>query len=186
MTPRICPRESDVLGLVSINQWPRQADVDLVMHVAGCAACAETVTVAAALRQMEDDEVSPPLPDARAVWQRAQWQARQDAMSRAAGPVVAMQGIAGVGTLTLLVVTAVWLGTRAPVGERLTAYWNGLKAASASIGSAAVSGAGVFTFDVPAGTVWLLGGALALGLTAVAVAVGLSTLADLQSEPRRR
>lgn len=186
MTPRICPRERDVLELVSISQWPRQADVDLVTHVAGCAACAETVLVAAALRQMEHDDAVAPLPDARVVWQRAQWQARQDAMARAAGPVVAMQGIALVGVITLMVVVAGWLGTRAPLGDRLTAYWDGLKTASASMGSAAVSGAGVFTFDMPASTIWLLGGSIALGLTAIAIAMGLSTLADLQADPRRR
>ena len=186
MTPYICPREREVLELGSIGQWPRQADVDLVMHVAGCAACAETVTVAAAVRELECAEPVGPLPDARAVWQRAQWQARQDAVARAARPVTAMQGVAVAGVVMLILVTAGWLSTRSSFGDRVATFWNGLQAATASIGSAAVSVADLFTFAIPVTAVWLIGGALALGLTAVAIAVGLSTLADLQADGRRR
>jgi hypothetical protein len=186
MTPRVCSREHDVLTLVSIGQWPRQAETELVAHVAGCASCAETVTVAAALRELDYDEVTASLPDARAVWQRAQWQARQDAMARAARPVVAMQGVAVIGTLTLMVVAAVWLSTRLLFGERIAAFWRSLRTAAASAGAAAVTVADLLTFEIPGSVVWLLAGAITLGLTAVAIAIGLSTLADLQSEPRRR
>ncbi len=186
MTPRVCSREPDVLTLVSIGQWPRQAETDLVAHVAACASCAETVAVAAALRELEDDEEMAPLPDARAVWQRAQWQARQDAMARAARPVVAMQGVAALGILTLMVVAVGWLSTRLLFGDRIAAFWSGLRTAARSFGTAAVTVADLLTFEIPGSVVWLLGGAIAVGLTAIAIAIGLSTLAGLQSESHRR
>jgi hypothetical protein len=186
VTPRICSREQDVLALVAIGQWPRQAETELVAHVAGCPSCAETVTVAAALRELEYEEEAVPLPDARAVWQRAQWQARQDAMQRAARPVVAMQGVAALGITALIVVAVGWLSTSWLFGDRIVAFWNGLGTAATSIGTAVVNLADLFTFDIPGSVIWLLAGAIAIGLTAIAIAIGLSTLADLQSDPRRR
>jgi hypothetical protein len=184
--PRICPREQDVLALVSIGQWPRQAEPGLLTHVAGCASCAETVTVAVALFACDPGEVTAPLPDARAVWQRAQWQARQDAMQRAARPVVAMQGVAAVGIIALVVVAAGWLMVSASLIDRVRTMTSGLRTAVGSIGTAAVTVADIFTFEIPGTVVWLLAGAIALGLTAIGVAVALSTLADLQGEPKRR
>lgn len=186
MTPRLCPRDFDVLQLVSIGQWPRQADVDLVTHVAGCPSCAETVTVAAALRALEHDEATPSLPDARVVWQRAQWQARREAMKRAARPVVAMQGVAAVGIIALVVMAAGWLTMSASFGERVGELARRVMTAAGSMGTAAVTVADLFTFEIPGSVVWLLAGAIALGLTTIAVAIGLSTLADFQSEPRQR
>jgi hypothetical protein len=184
--PRICPREQEVLALVSIGQWPRQGDPALLTHVAGCTSCTETVTVAVALHACEAGESMAPLPDARAVWQRAQWQARQDAMQRAARPVVAMQGVAAVGIVVVVVVAAGWLRMSAPLADRARALAGGLTAAAGSIGTAAVTVADIFTFEIPGSVVWLLAGAIALGLTAIGVAVALSTLADLQGEPKRR
>ncbi|MCC7042422.1 MAG: hypothetical protein IT183_01035 [Acidobacteria bacterium] len=175
-----------MLALVAIGQWPRQAETELVAHVAGCASCTETVTVAAALRELEYEEEAAPLPDARAVWQRAQWQARQDAMQRAARPVVAMEGIAALGIIALIVVAVGWLSTSWLFGDRVAAFWQGLRIAATSVGAAAMSLADLFAFDIPGNVVWLLAGAIALGLTAIAIAIGLSTLADLQSDPRRR
>jgi hypothetical protein len=183
VTPRLCSREQDVLALVAIGQWPRQADTGLVAHVAGCAACAETLTVAAALRELEYEEATVPLPDARAVWQRAQWQARQDAMQRAARPVVAMQGIAALGVIALIVAAVGWLSSSWLFGDRVAVFWNGLRTAATAIGTAAVNLAGLFTFDVPANIIWLLAGVLGVGLTAIAIAIGLSTVADWEQGP---
>lgn len=183
---RICPREHDVLTLVSIGQWPRQAEAELVSHVAGCSSCAEAVTVASAVRDLEQDEVLAPLPDARAVWQRAQWQARREEMERAARPVVAMQGIAAIGIITMIVVAAGWLSTRVLFGDRMAALWNGLQTVAASIGTTVLTVADLFTFEIQGSVVLLLAGAIALGLTAIAIAIGLSTLADVHREPRRR
>lgn len=177
-----CSRESDVLSLVSIGQWPRQADDELTAHVAGCAACAETITVAAALFELDQDDALPALPDARAVWQQAQWQARHDAMQRAARPVVAMQGVAAVGVITAIVAALVWLSASFSLGDRILALGASARASAAAIGTTAVTVADLFTFEVPASVVLLLAGSLALGLTAIGVAVALSTLADLRSD----
>jgi hypothetical protein len=185
VTPRICSREHDVLALVAIGQWPRQAEAELAAHVAGCGSCAETVMVAAALRELEYEEAPAGLPDARVVWQRAQWQARQDAMQRAARPVVAMQGVAALGIVLLILVAAGWLSTRLLFGDRMAALWNGLQTAAASVGTTALTVADLLTFESQGSVVLLLAGAVALGLTAIAIAIGLSTLADLQSDRRR-
>jgi len=188
VTTRLCSREPDVLTLVSIGQWPRQAEIELVSHVATCPSCAEAVTVAAALREIERDEVEVigPLPDARVVWQRAQWQARRDEMARAARPVVAMQGIAAIGLITLIVVAAGWLSTRVLFADRIAALWNGLQLAAASIAATALTVADLFTFEIQGNVVLLLAGAIALGLTAIAIAIAVSTLADVHREPRGR
>lgn len=177
-----CAREADVLSLVSIGQWPRQADDELNAHVACCAACAETVAVATALLEFEQDDVVPPLPDARAVWQQAQWQARQDAMQRAARPVVAMQGVAAVGVITTIVAALVWLSASFTLGDRIVALATSARSSASAIGATAVTVADLFTFEVPVSVVWLLAGWGALGLTAICVAVALSTLADLRSD----
>lgn len=177
-----CVREAEVLSLVSIGQWPRQADDELTVHVAHCAACAETITVASAMLEFEQDEVTSPLPDARAVWQQAQWQARQDAMQRAARPVVAMQGVAAVGVITAIVVALAWLSASTTFGDRIIALTASARSSAAAIGAAAATVPDLFTFEVSTSVVWLLAGWGALGLTAIGVAVALSTLADLRSD----
>jgi hypothetical protein len=186
VTTRFCPREHDVLMLVSIGQWPRQAEAELVLHVASCSSCAEAAVVAAAVRELDQDEALAHLPDACVVWQRAQWQARREEMQRAARPVVAMQGIAAICILTMIVLATAWLSTRMLFADRLAGLWKGLQAAAASIGTTALTVADLFTFEIQGNVVLLLAGAIALGLTAVAVAIGLSTLADVHREPRRR
>jgi hypothetical protein len=190
MMPRVCPREADVLHLVTIGQWPRQADADLVSHAAVCDGCAEVLVVAVALRTMDDDVAAGTetrsLPDGGAVWQRAQWQARQDAMQRAARPVVAVQGIVAVGTVAMIVAGVAWLASSLEVTLDPAALAGGLQATRDWLAASAASMAPIFVVDVPASVLWMVAGAVALGMTVVGVAVGLSTLADLQSDPPAR
>lgn len=186
MTPRLCPREVDVLALVSIGQWPRQAETELAAHVASCASCTEVAAVATAMREIDQDEAAVHLPDARVVWQRAQWQARRDEMQRAARPVLAMQALAAIGIVSLILTAAGWLGSNALVADRSAALLSGFQTAAGSIGTTALTVADLFTFEIQGSVVLLLAGAIALGLTAVAIAIGLTTLADLHRESRGR
>ncbi len=183
MTIPMCPHEAEVFELVSIGQWPRQADAALTAHVAKCASCAEVAVVAAAFRAFDDEDVAPALPAAGAVWQKAQWQARQEAVRRATFPVAAAQTITAFAVVACLVVAAVWLLNDVP--------WTGL-AASATERGAAVTGATSSWMsqanestrrELPAGLLWLIGAVALASATVVGLAAGLTSLADLQSEP---
>ena len=90
-----CPREADVLDLVWTGQWPARADRPLVEHVRECAVCRELAAVAAAMGDLHEATAAEiKVPDAAAVWYRAQVRARQDLARRAARPVAAAQAAA--------------------------------------------------------------------------------------------
>ena len=44
-----CARETDVLDLIAIGQWPARADATLAAHVASCASCSDLAIVASAI-----------------------------------------------------------------------------------------------------------------------------------------
>jgi hypothetical protein len=135
--------------------------------------------VALALHEAQEDVIDVPvLPDARAVWQRAQWQARRDAQERAARPVVTMQVIATVVAVAAMLLAVVWLTVWTSIGDRIQVFAQGVRDGATSAGAAAVTVADVFTFEVPVGAIWLLGGAVAVGLSVAGLAVAFSVLAD--------
>lgn len=101
-----CPRESDVLELVSIGQWPGRADQSLRDHVAGCDVCADLAIAAAAIVELRDADGQPVgVPDASVVWYRAQIHARLDAARRAARPLRLAQAV---GAVCFIAVGLAW------------------------------------------------------------------------------
>jgi hypothetical protein len=181
-----CPRESEALALVGIGQWPHRAEPELLGQVAGCASCAEAIDVASALAEIEEGEARRPLPDAAAVWQRAQWQARHDAVRRAARPVLTVQAVLAIAIVALMAAAVTWLvRIDAPAGPR--AALGRLSAAlSEAFGPAVVAVTDVVRLEFPSGPVVLIGGAVGLGLVILVVAVGLAALADVQTVPSPR
>lgn len=123
-----CPREDDILDLIAIDQWPRQADAALRAHAAQCAVCADLVTVASAIAIDRDGAPAPTPPDASAVWRQAQYRARQDAAARAMRPLLIAQVAAAVAAVAL---PAAWWA----VGSAgFTTWWAGVEqTASATI-----------------------------------------------------
>lgn len=186
MTARFCAREADVLELVAIGQWPRQASDDLAAHVVGCAACSDVVMVALALRdgddQMTDTADVAVVPDAAAVWQRAQWRARQEAMRVASRPVVAAQAVAAIGILALIAGGTAWLMNLLPdrgeiagtATDRASSFFAAVAASWSSV--ARVAG------ETSPSLMWILPLAVGGIVGAVGLALLLSTIADLASD----
>jgi hypothetical protein len=90
-----CKFESEVLAAVLEARWPERADAELRKHVKGCAICAETAAVAAALEaEHESLRAEADLPDGGRVWWQAQLRARREAAKVAGRPITAAQILA--------------------------------------------------------------------------------------------
>jgi hypothetical protein len=83
MTDDLCSREAEVLRACESGTWTS----GLEQHLATCDSCREVETVARALRLAVAAEPATSVQDASAIWWRAQWQARQDARTRAMLPI---------------------------------------------------------------------------------------------------
>jgi hypothetical protein len=98
---------------VSAGWWPERADEELRGHVATCAVCRDVVLVASALTDADAETGPRPLPDASAVWLKAQIRARAEAMRMAERPISVAQAVgfaAAVGVLgALLGASSPWL-----------------------------------------------------------------------------
>lgn len=105
-TARVCPCESEVLGLVSMGQWPARADAALRAHVDDCDVCGDLAAAAAAILELRDAPEQPvSVPDASVVWYRAQIHARIDATARAARPLRMAQAT---GAVCFIAVALAW------------------------------------------------------------------------------
>jgi hypothetical protein len=110
-----CPYESDVVDAIHAARWPAGADATLVAHVASCEICHDVATVLPAVLELVDgvDESAPQVPEAGAVWLRAQWRARAEAERTATHPITAAQGVALAGAAgvvgALVGATSSWL-----------------------------------------------------------------------------
>ena len=173
-----CSRETEVLDLVGIGQWPARADADLATHVASCPHCADLVVVASAILDERDrGEQYARLPDAGIVWFRAQVRAREDARRRAARPLLIAQ-IAGAAVVVAIL--AMWSGGLIERVPALAASgWSALADLFATqpalIGEAgAQSGATVSQTT----NSWLVPALLVTTLVVVMLAFGVSRLAD--------
>lgn len=181
MSAACCAREPDVLALVAIGQWPRQADDALVAHVAACGACADALIVALAMRETIDEAPPAAVPDAAAVWQRAQWRARQEAMRVASRPVLAAQAVVVAGVIATLALVSLWLADRLP-GRRVVA---GAVVARGSLLVAPLRDAWasmVGALEPSASAIWTVSALVAVPLLVVGLALLLSTIADLASD----
>jgi hypothetical protein len=158
--------------------------------VTSCEACEDLVIVAAALLEAERPAVRPSsLPTASAVWQRAHWQARQAAARDAARPLLVVQRLAAFSLMAVLVAGAGWLSGLLPARDALIAPAGRLWAAlvSDSHAAATVLIGAVARPVVPPALGWVVGGAVAAGVLLVALAFGVSRLADsaVETQPRR-
>jgi len=122
MTGSSCAHERDVLDLVAVGQWPQRASSALRAHVASCSSCAEVASIAAAVREWDDAEAVPHVPEAAVVWRRAQVRAHEAAARTASRPIWATQLAAAAGFVAALV----WIG---PSAVWYGAIWQSITAA---------------------------------------------------------
>jgi hypothetical protein len=94
MTAVECPYEQDLLDAIQAARWPGRADPALRSHVAGCPVCRDVAAVAPTLMGGSDADPEHHLPEAGAVWLRAQWRARAEAERTATHPITAAQAAA--------------------------------------------------------------------------------------------
>jgi len=137
-----CARESDVLDLIAIGQWPSRADESLRRHVASCASCADLAAVASAVIEASDAEIARArVPDASVVWYRARQRAREEKMRRAARPLLITQTAAAVAIFALGALAwstgASWLAGWSGELRTLLGGWP-VRAASIALGGWAV------------------------------------------------
>jgi hypothetical protein len=89
-----CPHEQDVLNAIQASRWPDRAEAALTAHVAECAVCRDVATVAPMVIGATDGFAGIHVPEAGAVWLRAQWRARAEAERVATHPITAAQAAA--------------------------------------------------------------------------------------------
>lgn len=125
MNPLECPYESEVVAAVTAGRWPARAGEDLRAHVAGCGVCQDVVTVSAAFADEGAADPRPRLPDASAVWLRAQLRARAEAARLAERPITFAQAVA---LATAVGVVGALVGASSP-GLRAAIDWVGVSLA---------------------------------------------------------
>jgi|ERR1043166_4464298 len=108
---RSCPREDEIVELVMAGQLTSEGAAALRAHAGQCRACAETLELAALLR--EDQRTlcdAAAVPSSGAVWWRATIRARADAARTAGQPITLLQGVAAATVVGLFfgLVTAWW------------------------------------------------------------------------------
>ncbi|MEO8482990.1 MAG: hypothetical protein ABI634_12320 [Acidobacteriota bacterium] len=181
-----CARETEVLDLIAIGQWPARADADLAAHVASCPNCVELALVASAIVDVRDSgEGYRHLPDSGIVWLRAQMRAREDATNRAARPLWLAQ-FAGVAAVVAIL--AIWSsGLMGSVSGVASSGWTSMTDLFARVPE-------LFVLSIqPAGggtgaetaTRWLIPGLIVATLGVIALAFGVSKLADGDGEEPR-
>jgi len=176
-SPALCPRETEVLDLVSIGQWPSRADADLIAHVAGCETCADLASVAAAMAELgENARMSVRVPDASVVWYRAQMAARDEITRRATRPMLVAQ-IAAVGAF----LTGGFFAWQLGLGAWVTEVW----ATTGTFSWASLPSIQANTGLLAAASTWRW---VALGLLAwtalIPAAFYLARVADRGGEPQ--
>src|SRR5690606_36833805 len=163
--------------LVTIGQWPRQADEAMVAHVAACDACADALVVAQPMRESFEDAPPAPVPAATVVWQRAQWHARQEAMRVASRPVLAAQAVVVAGAIAALGLVSLWLATRL-AGRTAMVDAAATRATSLVALVRDTWSSALTAIDPSSGLVWTAWAIVSVPLLAVALALLLSTIAD--------
>jgi hypothetical protein len=89
-----CPFEQDLLDAIQASRWPGRAEPALAAHVAECAVCRDVAAVAPLVIEAAETPAEIHLPEAGAVWLRAQWRARAEAERTATHPMTAAQAAA--------------------------------------------------------------------------------------------
>ena len=96
MTSAECPREQDLVDVLTTGRWPERCEDDLRRHVSACQGCRDVVAI---LEPMQDTwtatRAGAQLPASGMVWWRAQMRARQEAARAAERPVTVAQLVGG-------------------------------------------------------------------------------------------
>lgn len=170
---RSCPRETDVLDLVAIEQWPARADAQLRAHVETCPVCSDLVVAASAIVELRNGQAQPSVPDASVVWYRAEVRAREEAARQASRPILAAHGLAVAG------VAALSLAWWADAASWARAWWHGFGAMLPDL-PADVSLQTLSDAVSPVG--WLIIAVTAAWLVVLPLAFSLARLADADNE----
>lgn len=154
MFGRICEREPEMLQAAARGEAATSPGV--TTHLASCASCRDAVATVAWMREMADTSADAPhpLPDAGAIWWKAQLLRRWESERRAVAPIERMHWVeisAGVVSLGVFLVWQ-WSGL-----VNLLARLNPASLATISSSSAAAASPTVLMFVV--------GLTLALGAT---------------------
>jgi hypothetical protein len=89
-----CPREQEIVQAVLAGAWASVDDEDLKAHAAQCPTCAEIATIAALMRDDNDQaRRDVRVPAAGQVWWRAAVRARLERTQAATQPITWMHGI---------------------------------------------------------------------------------------------
>jgi hypothetical protein len=126
MTVQDCPREPEVIRVMTAGRWPDQCDDTLRTHVAQCEVCTDVVAIANLLhleRDGLDGEMT--LPVAGQVWWRAAIRARLEASQQATRPLSWAFGIgvACLAGLALAVVELLWSPMQLALRSTATSGW---------------------------------------------------------------
>ena len=106
-----CAREQEVVAAIRSGGWPTACEPALRLHVDECERCADTVLVAAALRQDRAEAIqAAPLVSPGLLWWRAQLLRRQKAIEQVAKPI----SVAGTLALFASIIAVIGLA----VGQR--------------------------------------------------------------------
>jgi len=89
-----CPHEQELLDAIQASRWPDRAEAALRAHVDECAVCRDVATVAPIVMGATEGLAGVHVPEAGAVWLRAQWRARAEAERLATHPITAAQAAA--------------------------------------------------------------------------------------------
>lgn len=103
MKEHFCEKEEQLLGALCAN-W---TDAEILSHACTCPVCSEVLLLSESLREsaeLTSHELSS-LPDATAIWRKAQAVARDKALARATLPI----RIARICTFVVAVLAAPWV-----------------------------------------------------------------------------
>ena len=104
MTPMECEFEPDVLAAALQARWPDRVDAQLRAHVAACQICSDVVAIAGAIEDTRAETIAQAIvPNSGRVWWLAQLRARREAAEAANRPMTAVQVVAFVCAVCLLV-----------------------------------------------------------------------------------
>ena len=98
-----CEFEAEVLMAVIHATWPQGANRELRDHVQNCQICSDAAAITASLAIIREADRSIEIPSSGLVWWRAQLRMRREAAVAAERPMIAVQWIALVCAMALLI-----------------------------------------------------------------------------------
>src|SRR5262245_12502824 len=100
MSAHECPREREIMELVTTSQWPAHCSDNLRLHLLDCAVCKDLVDVLLPLHnEYEELSLAADVPSAGLVWWRAELSARQEALRTVSRPLTLVEAFGGACTV---------------------------------------------------------------------------------------